>query len=236
LAIGPVFSSAFVGFLIAGAAGGAATLSTLIGAIGVLAVGWVITLYARRYAGAGAIYEYLRHSTPALGLSAAGIYFLGCLVLDTTGFLIIGFLATQFFQQYFHISLPLWVYAGVAALIVSALNYWGIRLTVRIQLTLTALSLIPLLALALVIIFSGGAAGNTLQVLNPTSVPLSGLFGGVLFAILLFVGFESSASLGEETANPRRSIPRAVVGTVIISAVFYLVIIYATTLVLASPT
>src|SRR5712691_11795775 len=83
LAIGPVFSSAFVGFLIAGAAGGATTLSTLIGAIGVLAVGWVITLYARRYAGAGAIYEYLRHSTPALGLSAAGIYFLGCLVLDT---------------------------------------------------------------------------------------------------------------------------------------------------------
>jgi hypothetical protein len=56
LAIGPIFSSAFVAFLIAGSAGGAAPLSTLIGAVGVLALGWLISLYARRGGGAGAIY------------------------------------------------------------------------------------------------------------------------------------------------------------------------------------
>ncbi len=39
LSIGPIFSSAFVAFLIAGSAGGAAPLSTLIGAVGVLALG-----------------------------------------------------------------------------------------------------------------------------------------------------------------------------------------------------
>lgn len=48
LAIGPIFSSAFVAFLMAGAAGGAASLSTLIGAVGVLALGWLIPLYVRR--------------------------------------------------------------------------------------------------------------------------------------------------------------------------------------------
>src|SRR2546426_7455443 len=45
LAIGPIFSSAFVAFLIAGVAASAAPLPTLIGAIGVLALGWVVSLY-----------------------------------------------------------------------------------------------------------------------------------------------------------------------------------------------
>src|SRR5579863_196165 len=87
LAIGPIFSSAFVAFLIAGAAGGAAPLSTFIGAVGVLALGWLISLYARRGGGAGAIYDYLRRISPAFGLFAAGIYFLGALTLDAGGFL-----------------------------------------------------------------------------------------------------------------------------------------------------
>jgi len=228
LAIGPIFSSAFVAFLIAGVAGGAAPLATLIGAVGVLAVGWVITLYARRYAGAGAIYDYLRRVTPALGLFGAGMYFIGTLILDCGGYLVIGFLATQIFQSYLGLNVPLWVCALVAAVLLFTVNHLGIRLTTRVQLTLSGLASLPLIILAIVIIARGGDAGNTLQAFNPTLVPLSGLFTGVLFAILLFVGFETSASLGEETADPRRSIPRAVIGTVLITTVFYLLVIYAT--------
>lgn len=228
LAIGPIFSSAFVAFLIAGAAAGAAPLATLIGAVGVLAVGWVITLYARRYAGAGAIYDYLRRFTPALGLFTAGMYFIGTLILDCGGYLVIGFLGQQIFQSYLGLNVPLWLCALVAAAVLFTINHLGVRLTTRVQLTLSALASLPLLILAIVIIARGGDAGNTLQAFNPSLVPLSGLFGGVLFAITLFIGFETSASLGEETANPRRSIPRAVIGTVLITTVFYLLVIYAT--------
>src|SRR5260221_12926237 len=89
LSIGPIFSSAFVAFLIAGAAGGAAPLSTLIGAIGVLALGWLIALYARRGGGAGAIYDYLRRISPAFGLFAARIYLVVTLALASAGFLLV---------------------------------------------------------------------------------------------------------------------------------------------------
>src|SRR2546421_4389028 len=234
LAIGPIFSSAFVAFLIAGAAGGAAPLSTLIGTIGVLALGWVITLFARRGGGAGAIYDYLRRQNPAFGLFAAGIYFFGALILDSAGFLVIGLLAAQVFASYLNITLPFWVFGLVALVLIVSLNYFGIRLTTRVQLLLSALSVIPLLILAIAIIAQGGDSGNTLAVFNPasapavpTSVPAAGVFPGVLFAILLYVGFETSASLGEETRDPRRSIPRAVIWTVIMTGVFYLVMIYA---------
>jgi len=231
LAIGPIFSSAFVAYLIAGAAGGAAPLAVLVGAVGVLALGWVVTLYAQRYAGAGAIYDYLRRFIPALGLFAAGIYFIGTLVLTAGGYLAIGLQSSSILQQYLNLNVPWWVLALVGMAVLFTLNHLGIRLTTRTQLTLTSLSAIPLIILAIVIIAKGGDAGNTWQAFNPASaslvIPTAALFPGILFAILLFVGFETSASLGEETVNPKRSIPIAVVGTVIISAALYLLIVYA---------
>ncbi len=234
LAIGPIFSSAFVAYLIAGSAGGAAPLSTLIGAVGVLALGWLIAFYARRGGGAGAIYDYLRRVSPAVGLFAAGIYFLGALTLDSGGFLVVGLLAAQVFASYLSLTIPWWVFSLIALVLIFLINFLGIRIATRVQLILSAISVIPLLILAVVIIVNGGAAGNTLQAFNPasvpaapTSVPAAGIFPGILFAITLFIGFETSASLGEETRNPRHSIPRAVIGTVLITGVFYLLMIYA---------
>jgi amino acid transporter len=47
-----------------------------------------------------------------------------------------------------------------------------------------------------------------------------------LYGVLAFVGFETAANLAEETANPKRSIPRAVLGAVVIVTIFYLIVSY----------
>jgi amino acid transporter len=52
----------------------------------------------------------------------------------------------------------------------------------------------------------------------------------VILAILTFIGFESSAALGEETSHPHRSIPFAVFGSMILVGVFYILIAYAGTI------
>ncbi len=44
--------------------------------------------------------------------------------------------------------------------------------------------------------------------------------------MLIFVGFETAANLAEETAEPKRSIPRAVLGAVVVVSVFYLIASY----------
>jgi amino acid transporter len=54
-----------------------------------------------------------------------------------------------------------------------------------------------------------------------------GVLGGILLGILLFVGFEAAASIGEESEDPHRSIPRALVGTVAVAAVFFVIMAYA---------
>jgi amino acid transporter len=55
----------------------------------------------------------------------------------------------------------------------------------------------------------------------------SGVFKGMVFAILAFIGFEAAAPLGEEARHPRRTIPRAVVGSAIIIGLFYVLCAYA---------
>ena len=56
------------------------------------------------------------------------------------------------------------------------------------------------------------------------------MFNGILFAILLFVGFEAAASIAEEMHAPRDRIPVAVLGTVAVSALFFLLVCYAATI------
>src|SRR5580692_1274755 len=56
----------------------------------------------------------------------------------------------------------------------------------------------------------------------------SGLAAGFPLAIYLFIGWENSAALAEETGNPRRNVPRAVFLSVAIMAVTYLLLAYST--------
>ena len=46
---------------------------------------------------------------------------------------------------------------------------------------------------------------------NSTTGDWNGVLFGVLYGVLIFVGFETAANLGEETAEPKRAIPRRAV-------------------------
>jgi amino acid transporter len=57
----------------------------------------------------------------------------------------------------------------------------------------------------------------------------SGVGLGVVFGLLSFIGFDAAATLGEETRNPRRSIPLAVIGALGSVGVFYVFMMYGLT-------
>jgi amino acid transporter len=88
-------------------------------------------------------------------------------------------------------------------------------------------SAIPFLILAVAIIAQGGDAGNTLSAFGTGATSWNSVFNGILFAVTLFIGFEAAASIGEEAENPHRSIPIALLGSVAIAGVFYVLITYA---------
>lgn len=232
LAIGPMFSAGLVSGLIASVAGFTTPLSVLLGCVGAMCLGYVIAIYAARYAGAGAIYEYLSQAVHnSFGIFSAGIYLLGSLFLGAGGIFIgLGFLTQGFFDAHLSTTIPWWLGGAVALAIAFGLNHYGVRIAVRGVLILASISAIPFLIMALVVIAKGGADGNTLAVFDPSQTSTNSVFNGILFAVTLFIGFEAAASIAEETQNPRKSIPIAVLATVGISAAFYLLVTYAATI------
>jgi amino acid transporter len=55
-----------------------------------------------------------------------------------------------------------------------------------------------------------------------------GLAAGFPLAVYLFIGWENSAALAEETGNPRRNVPRAVFLSIALMVVGYILFAYAT--------
>lgn len=232
LAVGPIFSAAAIGAILASLAGGVGPFVVILTTIGVLGLGIVVSEFAKRFSGAGAVYEYLAHSLgKRSAIFSAAAYFLaysalaGCLPVIFAG------TALTFCQQHLGISPPWWALALLLWVVVAAINILGIQVSVRSQLLVVSLSILPFILLAIAIVAKGGVAGNTAQVFNPGHVAAGGsIFKGLLFAILMFVGFELAAALGEETENPRRSIPVAVIATILIVAVIYLITQYVGTI------
>jgi amino acid transporter len=93
------------------------------------------------------------------------------------------------------------------------------------MLVLEGASVLAILLLAIVVL-----ARSPLSLLPFEPEPGYGWTGigyGIVFAVLSFAGFEGAATLGEETRNPARSIPKAVMGAVIAAVLFYLIVSYA---------
>ena len=117
LAIGPIFSVGLVSGLVANVAGYSTPASIVLGSIGSIGLAYVIAIYARRYAGAGAIFEYLSQAVHnSFGIFSGSVYLLGTLFLGAGGIYIgLGFLVQGFFLSHLHTSIPWWV-GGAAGL------------------------------------------------------------------------------------------------------------------------
>jgi amino acid transporter len=121
---------------------------------------------------------------------------------------------------------PLGTWAGRAALIAALIgaltfvNVVGVKRAVRALDLLTVLKAIPLVGLAL------WAIGHAAQGLPPPGPvpPLSALEASALVLLYAFVGFENATVPAGETTDPRRTIPRAMIGTVIATAGLYFLV------------
>jgi amino acid transporter len=83
-------------------------------------------------------------------------------------------------------------------------------------------------------VIAGTAPNGQGFTLSPFTLPSGVGIGTValaaVFGLLSFGGFEGAASLGEETDNPRRDIPRAIAAAVITMGIFYTIVMLAQTL------
>jgi amino acid transporter len=238
--IGPVFSAAFIIPLIIGVnaaakgAGTSADLAVLLAAIGTFALGWIVARYAKRIHAAGSLYDYVSNGLgKTMGGAAGWLYYGGTIILTTgLGVLIGGYVHDNLLPAWeINVDLPIWVWDTIFALLLFGVLYFGVKISTRVQLTLALVSIAVVLIFFITVIVDLGSANDVAKAFDPTPTPggFSGVLFGVLYGMLIFVGFETAANLAEETAEPKRSIPRAVLGAVVIVSVFYLIAAYVET-------
>jgi amino acid transporter len=231
----PAMSGAFITYLAATKAGGATPLSFLLAALAALCIGGVVGEFALSLRSAGSLYTYTVRGLGsfwghvAAWMYAFGLWLAGPSVLAGSAVFLslvmqdIG--APSVFEKWW-----LWFAIGLVGWL--ALAYYGIELSTRSSLIFTGFGLAVLLWLAFAVIFQGGAHGNTVKAFSPGAAGVSwpGVFAGVAFGLLSFTGFETSASLAEETRHPRRDVPVAVIGSVVLGGLFYVAVTYATSI------
>jgi len=204
-------------------AGNAAPLSFLIAGLILLTLGIAITQLARHITSAGGYYTYIgRTISPRVGFLASWMYFLydpfgGLLNMVFMGFVLQGILKAEW-----GVNFPWPLTVVIFTLVVTVLTYFGVEISGRAMLVLGVFEMIVVILLAGTGVISPGKGGFNLVGLLPSSSPsINGLALGVVFSIFSYTGFESVAPMAEESANPRKTLPRAIIWSIIIMVFFY---------------
>jgi amino acid transporter len=204
-------------------AGGSTPLAFLLGGIACLALAFVVVGFTRRMASAGYAYTYASRSLgkPA-GFMAGWLYAFGLICFVPMTMAGVAYLATDLLGLSINWWFPFFI-IGMALLVV--LSIVRVKVTTRLQLVVGVLTVLVILIVNIVVTAKGGAHGNTgapFTFGHTVKGGFSGVFYGIILGITSYIGFETAADFGEETANPRRAIPIAVIASVGFAIVFYL--------------
>ena len=214
-------------------AGASLPLAVLLATIACAFIASSIGQLAIHIPSAGGMYTYISRSLGARwGFLSAWVFLIAQPLLLPLVALIWGLYTEDLIRTLTGIDIPWYVYTILGNIGVFALTYYGIKLSARASIVLGAIEISIMLALSITMIVAVGTH-NDLRVFTPIYSAESGLggligiFQGMVFAFLAFVGFETAAPLGEETHNPKRNIPRAVVYSAIAIGLLYTVASFA---------
>src|SRR3954452_11465175 len=229
----PEISAVVIAAVVASKVGGGTPLAFIIAGIGALGLAVIYGRFARYVLRAGGPYAIVR-----AGLGRDVGFFAGWVVL-AVGIVFVPALlvaAAVLLQNFFglvsrHSATFLsdnWImWAALLGVLVVALSYFGIQVSAWVLLTLTAIGVTMLVIFDIYILADGGADGLAWKSLTPNGIGLGDLALGVGIAMTGFSGFETAVFLAEEAHTPRRQVPKAVIGAVLLAIAFFLLVMSA---------
>lgn len=175
---------------------------------------------------AGSAYSYVRKAiSPKLGFIAGWAVLLDYLFLPMAIWLI----GAAYLHSAFP-AVPQWIWVLAFIGITTAINIIGLKLANGINALLMLVQFLVLIAfVALCIHYLGGDASKPLWTLAPffngqMQMPL--IMSGAAIACYSFLGFDAVSTLTEETRDPRRTIPRAIMLITLIGGLIFVGVSY----------
>ena len=187
---------------------------------------------SRAFPFAGSAYTYTQRSFgPATGFLTGWALMLDYLFLPMINYLVIGLYLNAAFP-----SVPQWVFILIFIAIVTFLNIIGIVSVARANVLIIGIQAI-FIVVFVAISTSTIANGTSIDLLAPFtgdgSAPgFSPIAAGAAVLCLSFLGFDAVSTLAEETRDPKKTIPRAIMLTTIVCGVIFVLLAYVSHLVL----
>jgi len=210
--IGPAYSFyfAFAGIVIA--AGLASPLVVLVAAVAIALLGNTLSQFSRAQPSTGGFITFVGKTfggtsavTTALVVGAGYIIAISSVLVISGGFLSI------MLQFYFNVSIPWIIFSAVFTAGAMFMMFRGVAVSTKLAGFFFAFELVVLLVVSIAVLIKNGGHLSSVP-FQPSHITnhFSGLALAFPLAIYLFIGWENSAALAEETTNPRRDVPRAV--------------------------
>jgi amino acid transporter len=228
--IGPAYSFFFgFGFLVV-TAGVAAPLTIIVAGIAIALLGNTLSQFSRAHPSTGGFISFVGKTfggtsavTTAL-LCGAGYIIAISSVLAISG----GFLADTL-QHYLHWNIPWIILSVILTGAATVMTVRGVGVSTKLAGFFFGFELLVLLIVSIAVIVKHGGHLSFVP-FEPSHITngFTGLAAGFPLAIYLFIGWENSAALAEETGNPRRNVPRAVFLSIALMVVSYVLFAFAT--------
>jgi basic amino acid/polyamine antiporter, APA family len=183
--------------------------------------------------GGVACYMHRAFRTEWLSIIVGWLMFCTCLVsMATLSKAFAGYLTT--FAPIF----PAWLVVLALFGGLAFINFRGMQESSSLNIFCTTLEVSGLLIVILVSAFfiSGGGASNaavTAPVLSGQTLGWVAIFQGAALAFYAFIGFEDIVNVAEEVKNPERNVPRAILLSLSIAGVIYILVSWLATQVLS---
>ena len=221
----PTAAMALNGALAATYAGPAVPLAFVLAFAIVGCVAFAFVKFARVYASPASVGEFNARGISPLAGRLSGWTLIFAYVLFTGGSAAeFGAFATSAF------ALASWAWIPLALACLAVCAYVGTRparTSSRTMLIIEGISVAAIVVLSFVILARGGAHGVSLAAFVPNTHAFAGLGLATVFSLLSFAGFEGAAVLGAESIDPKRTIPRALIGSVVLAGILYVFIAFA---------
>ena len=190
----------------------------------ILALGISLAQLARHLPSAGGYYTYISRTVyPRAGFLTAWLYLLYDPTATAINIAFMGIFFERAMLSEYHPWFPWWLFFAVMVAILTFVVYRGIAPSTRLMAVFGAVEISIVIALACWGLIRPGPGGiNLHSYVPPRASSLGGLALGVVFSIFSVAGFDGVVPLAEESADPRRTLPRAILASIIFTGAFYL--------------
>lgn len=204
-------------------AGGAAPLTYLAAFIVCLTLSVPLAGLARHLPSAGGFYTYISAGIgPKTGFLTGWLYAIMASIVPAALAAFTGDILEKELTMKLGLHISWWAYALAIMAVCVFCAYRGLEISIRAMVVMCLFEMLVGLALASSGLINPGPGGLNFAGFNPASVGgSSGFFIAVVLSIFAFTGFESAATIGEESRDPKTIIPKAIIGSLVLIGGFY---------------